>query len=588
MASLQQGEKQLFEKFWKGTFKAVATPRPESVIVASITARRAVTKSETLVSVPPQASQNSVEQQDAAGGDEDTNGHVKERGHKHRSRHRARSVSFDDELSPHPRKGKKKKKKSQRKRRRERTPSCSLSPIRKKKKKKKKKSSKKRKRTRSESKKQRHSSSSLKRKRKADKKHKKRSRSRSRRVRRRHRSGAEGRGWRPSSTENRLCLHTSDERMATGLGGVVAPRTDPRAFCWGSAIKSAAQTSPSHCCSPSESSIAHSRPGGEIVDKPGTPSHVLATPMKRPQEYDSGNDTSSPPSTTAAVLRSNVNGVKRNLSQDMNLAEKPRFTDRDNASDSGNSVTSYASLSKPVDGTLSSFNLKSQKRSFICVSGKTHQHGTDATSCLSPLLDHHRTRSPSSLSRTRSSRSYRYSSSDSSSSGRRSYSHSSSYSVDSRSGSEYGTSPCQSPRHSRYSPDSNSDREHSSSEKRSKPSRKSHRRKSYSPLRKRRRDSPSHLEARRITSARKRPIPYYRPSPSSSSRSSSVSSWCSLFSRRNRSRSRSRSSSRADLRSRSRSYSTYRSYSRSSSWDSRSRSRSRSADSLGSYSRARR
>lgn len=39
---LQLGEKQLFEKFWKGTFKAVATPRPESVIVASITARHRV------------------------------------------------------------------------------------------------------------------------------------------------------------------------------------------------------------------------------------------------------------------------------------------------------------------------------------------------------------------------------------------------------------------------------------------------------------------------------------------------------------------------------------------------------------------
>lgn len=40
---LQLAEKQLFEKFWKGTFKAVATPRPESVIVASITASRRVT-----------------------------------------------------------------------------------------------------------------------------------------------------------------------------------------------------------------------------------------------------------------------------------------------------------------------------------------------------------------------------------------------------------------------------------------------------------------------------------------------------------------------------------------------------------------
>lgn len=44
-AGLQQlEEKLLFEKFWKGTFKAVATPRPESVIVASITARRRVMK----------------------------------------------------------------------------------------------------------------------------------------------------------------------------------------------------------------------------------------------------------------------------------------------------------------------------------------------------------------------------------------------------------------------------------------------------------------------------------------------------------------------------------------------------------------
>ncbi|KAM7391175.1 hypothetical protein PAMP_021884 [Pampus punctatissimus] len=46
-ANLQRlEEKQLFEKFWKGTFKAVATPRPESVIVASITARRRVTEEE--------------------------------------------------------------------------------------------------------------------------------------------------------------------------------------------------------------------------------------------------------------------------------------------------------------------------------------------------------------------------------------------------------------------------------------------------------------------------------------------------------------------------------------------------------------
>ncbi|ELR61806.1 hypothetical protein M91_12412 [Bos mutus] len=46
MASVQQGEKQLFEKFWRGTFKAVATPRPESIIVASITARKPLPRKE--------------------------------------------------------------------------------------------------------------------------------------------------------------------------------------------------------------------------------------------------------------------------------------------------------------------------------------------------------------------------------------------------------------------------------------------------------------------------------------------------------------------------------------------------------------
>ncbi|KAK6321918.1 hypothetical protein J4Q44_G00067100 [Coregonus suidteri] len=81
---------------------------------------------------------------------------------------------------------------------------------------------------------------------------------------------------------------------------------------------------------------------------------------------------------------------------------------------------------------------------------------------------------------------------------------------------------------------------------------------SYSPIRKRRRDSPSFMEARRITSARKRPIPYYRPSPSSSSSMSSPS-----HSERSRSHdsyssySRSHSRTRSHSRSRSRNHSYY-------------------------------
>lgn len=92
---------------------------------------------------------------------------------------------------------------------------------------------------------------------------------------------------------------------------------------------------------------------------------------------------------------------------------------------------------------------------------------------------------------------------------------------------------------------------------------------SYSPIRKRRRDSPSFMEPRRITSARKRPIPYYRPSPSSHSSQSSDSAHSRSRSRtydsgssysRSRTLSRSRSRSRTQSRNHSHSY-----YSRSSS-----------------------
>ncbi|ELW56438.1 Serine/arginine repetitive matrix protein 3 [Tupaia chinensis] len=70
---------------------------------------------------------------------------------------------------------------------------------------------------------------------------------------------------------------------------------------------------------------------------------------------------------------------------------------------------------------------------------------------------------------------------------------------------------------------------------------------SYSPIRKRRRDSPSFMEPRRITSARKRPIPYYRPSPSSSS-----SCLSSDYSSRSHSRSPSPGHSHGSYSSRSR------------------------------------
>ncbi|XP_041958009.1 serine/arginine repetitive matrix protein 4 [Alosa sapidissima] len=593
MTSVREHEKLLFEKFWQGTFKAVAMPRPESVIVASITAGRTLTKSDTSVSVPPKVSERSRESGETAAVAKQHNRRAKKRGRKHRSHHhshhhshhRARSVSFDGDLSPRP-KRKKKKKKSERKRRRERAPSCSPSPVRRKKKKKK-KSSKKRKQHRTASKKRKHSSSTLKHKRREERKHKKRSRSHTHRRRRHTRSGAQGSAWNTSNTDSRQHLHASDpfQPNPVGLGDARHLDADQRALDWGTAVKLASKTPPHFSCSAPDSTISQSKPGGEVVHKRSILADTLSNQNKGPQDYDSGNDTSSPPSSKTGVSMSNVSRVKSTLGR----------VDGDSASDSGNSVTSYVSLCKPVESTSTS----------------SLRPGGSSAVCKTPRRERRRTRTLSS-SRSRSSTSSRYSDSSysrspSRSPGRRSYSRSSAYSLDSRDGSV-----C-SDKLSKHSPSRVREwsKDHSPSEKQSKHGKKRRRRKSYSPMRKRRRDSPSHLEARRITSARKRPIPYFRPSPSSCSRASSISSLGSLFGiirsasrSHSRSRSRSWSGSRSRSRSRSRShsgsYSSYRSYSRSSSWDStcggrsrsrtrsRTRSRSRSYDSLGSYSRGRR
>lgn len=215
--TFQLEEKQLFEKFWKGTFKAVATPRPESVIVASITASRRVTDSETTTC------QQLKPDERKAVDTRDRYGCIKGNRRKHRSHRRARSPSFDEEPSPRP-KRKKKKRKSERKRKRKRSPSYSLSPPRKKKKKKK-KSSKKSKRHRYTSKKSKHSSSSLKHKRKDERKHKKSSRTHSRRRRRYRRSESETSSCQ-SSTEDRHHLQKSVVHQAFGDLAAVGQETN--------------------------------------------------------------------------------------------------------------------------------------------------------------------------------------------------------------------------------------------------------------------------------------------------------------------------------------------------------------------------
>ncbi|KAK1792454.1 hypothetical protein P4O66_012085 [Electrophorus voltai] len=317
-----------------------------------------------------------------------------------------------------------------------------------------------------------------------------------------------------------------------------SPLRDQRRFDWGAAVKLTNST-PSRCRAlTSERSVKRLHPGLEALNRTAIVQHSLSNQGKGHADYDSGNDTSSPPSTKTGITRAKVVGGRNVSCQELGSPEKLRFTSRDNVSDSGNSLTSYDSACEVVQAerNLPRTNLWSVKREESRSYAAFRTLQLDVASRAARSLTQSESRS---RSRTRSSRSSRYRDSDSGSrslsSSHRSYCRSSSYSRDSRSGSVCSVNRGRSDRHSRYE----------------------------------------------AVSARKRPIPYYRPSPSSSSssRCSSLSSW-SLFSLNH---------SRSPRRTRS----SYRSYSHASSWNSayssrsRSRSRSRSYDSLAIYRRTR-
>ncbi|KAF7205559.1 transcript variant X3 [Nothobranchius furzeri] len=571
-ASLQKlREKQLFEKFWKGTFKAVATPRPESVIVASITARRRVADSETTTACQPlqiDHEKASDTQADSA----DRNGCIKGNGRKRHRHRRARIHSFDEAFSPRT-KGRKKKRKSERKRRRKRSPSPSLSPARKKKKKKK-KSSKKSRRHRYFSISDHSSSASLKRKRRDERRHKKSSRNRSRHRQQHRRSESHCCSCR-SFTEDRHHLQRSEAHQALGELRAVEEETGAALHYedtnWRRTTKSVCKTAPKYRSILSTGTILPLKPGSKRLNGGG--SRDLSGHVEGPRDYDSGNDTSSPPSSKTGV---SAPENKRGLCQRRaSLPVKQTLSYKDSSSDSGNSVTSYASSCKPYEedsfsaAVLRGNSKSSEQMTLGCQVEVVRSPKRRSRSSGRRLKSH-----SSSSSRSRSSGSFRHS-------GRYSRSPSlyscSSYSrsLSNSSGLRRRGSLVSLSSRGSYSRLPDRKRPPSSRQtdkkRRHKARGKRQRRKSYSPMKKRRRDSPSHLEARRITSARKRPVPYFRPSPSSSSRSTSVSSWSSLFTR-------------------SRSSSSYRSYSRSSSWNSSfgSRSRSRSRGSSRKRKKARR
>ncbi|XP_038229641.1 serine/arginine repetitive matrix protein 4 [Dermochelys coriacea] len=607
MASAPQGEKQLFEKFWSGTFRAVATPRPGSAIAASIAARKPPPSTETpsCLSCPTEERRLEKPNGNSAQEASSTNGCVKGKDSRQYAHHRSRSPSHDEEYTPPPpSRGKKKKKKSTRKKRR-RSPSYSPLPV-KKKKKKKKKSSKKRKRNRLSSKKRRHSSSSPKSKRKEERKHKKHSRSRPRKSHRhRHRhyhSRSESSDSLSSSCQSRHRGRSQEEghKARRRRSQHCSKNTEKRSIsAEGQASHSPSQTLQIYSFLSAKEVISQSGSSADLFTKTDSPLGILASRNGGAHESDSGNDTSSPPSTQTSSARPKDSQEKRSLAHNgfghAFSPGKPKLANSDNSSDSGNSFTSCFSQSKGTTlENLSPDDQGQDQRGFLspCLacSEVKKQSPLHSPDCSSPLRQCSRSasytstgRSSRGSSRSAHSRSLhhkatpRYSRSRSCSSGKRSYSRSPSYSSKSckRSPGSRNSRLRRSPSYSRYSPGRDRAREpkYGSSEKESQRERDKWRRRSYSPMRKRRRDSPSHLEARRITSARKRPIPYYRPSPSSSSSLSSCSSWYSSVSR---------------SPGRSRSYSSYKS-SRSRSWSSSSdssRSRSRSSGPRSSRSRS--
>ncbi|NXT31488.1 SRRM4 protein, partial [Pelecanoides urinatrix] len=582
MASVQQGEKQLFEKFWRGTFKAVATPRPESIIVASITARKPL-PSGTLSCLPYPAEDRRPEKLSGRAVKEasTTNGCAKRKERRDYAHRRSRSPSCDGERAPPPARGKKKKKKSSRKKRR-RSPSYSPSPV----KKKKKKSSKKRKRNRyfaleNVIPRWQRLSSSPKSKRKEERKHKKHSRGRTRKSnhhRHRHSRSESSDSHSPSCRSRHRARsreegHKTRRRHSRHHSKITAKRSSSAEV---QASQKASQILPLYSFLSPKEVISQSGSSADLFTKTDSPPGNLASQNGEYHEYDSGNDTSSPPSTQTSSSRSKDSQEKRSLVHDgfgpAFSSGKPKLANSGNSSDSGNSFTSCFSQTKGTALENLSPDAQGQDRRgclSLCLScsEEKKRNFLPSPTHSSPLRPCSRSesytstgRSSPSSSRSRSSHhkaSPRYSRSRSCSSGKRSSSRSPSYSPKSckKSPGSRSSRPRRSPSYSRYSPSRDREREHKygSSEKESHRERdRQRRRRSYSPLRKRRRDSPSHLEARRITSARKRPIPYYRPSPSSSSSASSYSSWYSSFSR---------------SPSRSRSYSSYRT-SRSRSWSS--------------------
>lgn len=89
-----------------------------------------------------------------------------------------------------------------------------------------------------------------------------------------------------------------------------------------------------------------SQPGSQLCTNG---SQQLSSQAKGSQDCDSGNDTSSPPSSKTGASHQGAANIKSSGFKLVTSPGKIKSTERDTVSDSGNSVTSYDSLCKPND-----------------------------------------------------------------------------------------------------------------------------------------------------------------------------------------------------------------------------------------------
>ncbi|PKU29238.1 serine arginine repetitive matrix protein hypothetical protein [Limosa lapponica baueri] len=186
--------------------------------------------------------------------------------------------------------------------------------------------------------------------------------------------------------------------------------------------------------------ISQSGSSADLFTKTDSPPGNLASQNGEYHEYDSGNDTSSPPSTQTSSSRSKDSQEKRSLVHDgfghAFSSGKPKLANSDNSSDSGNSFTSCFSQTKGTALENLSPDAQGQDRSESYTSTGRSSRGSSRSS--RSRSSHHKA-SPRSCS-----------------SGKRSSSRSPSYSSKSckKSPGSRSSRTRRSPSYSRYSPSS--------------------------------------------------------------------------------------------------------------------------------------